>query len=153
MAHSTSDKFKNYDSSAFPTLHQSILHSKTNPFLVENLSTKISLVIEKELFLVQDPNSPLKEFISYFENDIYEEELPESEYYRPEMTALRVYGSADLWYLILIVNNLFSVTQYRRKTIKLVNTNGVARLTKFMAMADGSARNVNEDENLDNVIF
>jgi hypothetical protein len=45
--------FENYDSSSFPTLEESIAHSKENPFISTNFSAKLAIGD----YLIVDPNT------------------------------------------------------------------------------------------------
>ena len=146
--------YSKYDSSAQSTLHQSILHAKTNPLLVNNLSDAIMLEIDSVPYLVQDPESRVKRFIHFFSQHLEDITIENNEMYRPELTALRLYNCADLWYMLLYVNDMFSVSQYNKLTIKAPKSDSITMLSKFMAMVkEEEVRVVNDEANLDGKIF
>lgn len=120
--------FENYDSSIFPTFPESIAHSRSNPFLIENLSNNLSMQFDNDTVLMQEPSCLFKDLINFFEEDYIEIDLPVQEHYRPEITAKRLYGSSDFWYIILLVNNIFSVNDYNMTKVRYIPN---ARLTKM----------------------
>lgn len=140
--------FGKYDSSAFPTFPQSIGHSKINPLLIENLSDSLQVIMDSRNVSVQEPSCLFKDFIVYFEDDYFEEELPKEEHYRPELTALRLYDCADLWYVILLANDIYSVNQYNVKTIKYIPPSLLTKLEKFVQKAKRVSRPYNETQEI-----
>ena len=123
--------FKEYDSTNFPTYPQCIAHARLNPLLIENLSDWREIVFEGKTMLVQEATCLLKDSIHYFDEVLEEAELPANEYYRPEITAKRLYDNADLWYIILLVNGIYSINNYDVDTIKYIPSRELVRIAKF----------------------
>lgn len=112
--------FSDYDSSDAATLTESIYHSLHNPMLITSLSDYLMTEFNGIPYLVQEPSCSFRDLVEmYFSEKMIEIKIPESEYYRPEITAKRVYGNADLWYVILPINNIFSITEYNLSLIHI----------------------------------
>ncbi|WP_368880407.1 hypothetical protein [Proteus mirabilis] len=139
--------FSNYDSSSFATFPESIDHAMTNELLMSNLSDK--LIYRRngnEEVVFQDPNCAFKELIHFFDPYLKETDILDHELYRPEMTAKRLYNNADFWELILIVNNIPSVTFYNQKKIKYIPGNVLTKISFFRNMHKNNLRVVEQDE-------
>ena len=134
--------FKAYDSTAFPTFPQCIAHARYNPLLIENLSDWREVSFEGKTMLVQEGNCLLKDSIGYFDDVLEEQILPVEEYYRPELTAKRLYDNADLWYMLLLVNAIYSSNRYDVKAIKYVPSRELVRISKFTERPVGNIRMV-----------
>lgn len=132
--------FKKYDSSAFASFPESIIHSRKNPLLIENLSDYRSITMDDRTVKMQETNCLFKDMIHFFDNDLETTELPTSEHYRPEITAKRLYDCADLWYVLLLVNNIYSVTKYDSDTILYIPATKLAKLEKFVEKAKRTIR-------------
>ena len=140
--------FKKYDSSNFASFPESIAHSRKNPLLIENLSDYRSITMDDRMVKVQETNCLFKDLIHFFDNDLETTALPTSEHYRPEITAKRLYDSADLWYVILLVNNIYSVTKYNSDTISYIPATKLVKLEKFVEKAKRVVRPYEEYEEL-----
>ncbi|BDH16376.1 MAG: hypothetical protein [Bacteriophage sp.] len=145
------NSFKKYDSSAFPTFPQSIEHASMNPLLLENLSDYREVVMDNRVIKVQEPSCLFKDFINYFEDSISEQKLPSDEYYRPDLTALRLYDCADLWYVIMLVNNIYTIHKYNMKTVKYITGDQLTKLEKFVSKAKRIVRPYEETEEITNI--
>ena len=132
--------FREYDSTIFPTFPQCIAHATRNPLLIENLSDWREVSFEGKTMLVQEGNCLLKDSIDYFSDVLEEEDLPASEHYRPELTAKRLYDNADLWYMILLINAIYSSTRYDVARIKFVPSRELIRIAKFTERSVGNVR-------------
>lgn len=127
--------FEFYDSTKFPTFPESIAHARRNPLLIENLSDWRETTFDNDQVLVQESTCLFKDVLHFFDEVLEEAELPEAEYYRPEITAKRLYGSADLWFTILLVNDIQTVTKYNKSTIRYIPGRELKRLEKFARRA------------------
>lgn len=144
--------FKNYDSTQFPTFPESIAHARTNPLLIENLSDWRMVDIDNVLTKIQEPTCLLKDMLHFFDDVLEEEELPVEEYYRPEITAMRIYDCADMWYIILLLNNIFSVSKYNTATIRYIPPTQLTRIQKFTDLSNRTVRALSEDDMNDVII-
>lgn len=138
--------FLNYDSSNFPTHPESIKHAATNPLLIENLSDWMLTTYDTEEVLIQEPSCTLKSMIHMFDDVLTTIDVPTTEFYRPELTAKRLYDSYDLWYILLLVNNIYTPEKYNRPTIKYIPSKELIRLGKFAQRAKSVTRTVIDND-------
>lgn len=136
--------FKKFDSTQFPTIVESIQHADTNPLLIENLSDWMLVEFEGEEFMVQEPMCTFKSMIYLFDEVLTTIDIPESEYYLPERTAMRIYDNADLWFVILLTNNIFSRLDYNRPKLKSIPASQLSRIEKFTSIHKGRVRKVRD---------
>lgn len=45
--------------------------------------------------------------------------------YKPKTLSAQLYGSIDYWYILLIVNKMFSIMDFNRKTIRVLTIEGI----------------------------
>lgn len=139
--------YNNYDSSNFATLTESMNHSKSNPLLINNLSDGMIMDFDGVPYYIQEPSCTFKDNLLYiFGNDVEEIEIPVDHFYRPELTALEIYNNADFWYIILLLNNMFSVTQYNRHRIKIIPNHKLDAIARFVYMAKHEIRFIEEND-------
>jgi hypothetical protein len=138
--------FSNYDSSLFPTLPESIKHAQSNPLLIENLSDWMLTLYDTEEVLIQEPSCTLKSMVHMFDDVLETINVPTTEYYRPELTAKRLYDSYDFWYILLLVNNIYSNVKYNQPTIKYIPAKELVRLGKFAQRAKNVVRTVVDND-------
>ena len=153
MSNLTDLSFKKYDSAEFASFPESIVHSKKNPLLIENLSDHRSVVMDNRIVKVQETTCLFKDLIHFFDNDVEEMVLPIEEYYRPEMTAKRLYDSYDLWYVLLILNNIYTVNRYNQKVIKYIPALKLAKIEKFTGRAKRVIRQYDENLPIDTTMI
>ena len=146
MADSINTSFANYDSSDFATIPESVAHAKDNPLQLFNLSDKLIYEFNGKEVIIQDSNCALKQMMFFFEDLIKVTPIPESDYYRPEITAKRLYGSADMWFILLLVNNMTTVMEFNKKNIKYIPSNDLVHLETFVRMAKNNYRTVVEND-------
>ena len=58
--------------------------------------------------------------------------VPKSEFFKPEYTSSRLYGTSSLWYLILFLNEMYSAMDYTSKTIKVLSPNNLSTFITFV---------------------
>ena len=138
--------FSNYDSSLFPTFPESIKHSMSNPLLIENLSDWMIDIYDGEEVMIQEPSCTLKSMIGMFDDVLETIAVPNSEFYRPEITAKRLYDSADFWYILLLVNNIYSPHKYNKSSIKYIPAKELIRLSKFSQRTKNIVRTITDND-------
>ena len=121
--------FQEYNSSLFPTIEESVLHSKTNPFVVSNFSTDI--VFNDTGNIIPSPITNINQLIRNLDNLLIDYNVSEEELYRPETTSIKLYGSPDFWYLILLINNIGSVLDYTKSIIKVLPEKDLFRVEQL----------------------
>ena len=65
--------------------------------------------------------------------------------YNPKVLSYDLYGTTELWFLILEANELHSVTQFNSKTIYLFRTDIVEKLSRILNL-ELETKNYNEEE-------
>lgn len=120
--------FEKYDSSNFATLEDSIAHSKSNPFLASNFNPKLLI----NDYTIVEPTSTLKTFLSAYEDLFTEVTVDESYYYKPEKFSLFMYGSCDFAFLIMMINNINTVTDFNKATLKVFPENFLFKIENYL---------------------
>lgn len=65
--------------------------------------------------------------------------------YNPKYLSFDIYGTTELWFLILEANELHSARQFDSKTIYLFRTDIVEKMTRILNL-ENATRNYNEEE-------
>ncbi len=65
--------------------------------------------------------------------------------YNPKLLSYDIYGTTELWFLILEANELHSITQFNSNTIYLFRTDIVEKMTRILNL-EKEAKNYNEEE-------
>ena len=65
--------------------------------------------------------------------------------YNPKALSYYLYGTTELWFLILRLNEMYSISEFSNDTIKLYS-NTILRKISEILNAEEDRRNVNEDE-------
>ena len=65
--------------------------------------------------------------------------------FNPKVLSYDIYGTTELWFLILEANELHSVTQFNSKTIYLFRTDVVEKMTRILNL-EVNTKNYNEEE-------
>lgn len=123
-----SDLLSSLNSSNFSSMQACIDDSKNNKLDISNLSTK--LMCEGKLIVAEDLlykyNDVLSAYLSYYP-------LKYEHYFIPQAVSLELYGSTELWYLILFFNNMSTVHQFCNiRNIKVLSTEGIYALNKII---------------------
>jgi hypothetical protein len=89
------------------TLTQSVEHASTNKLTLTNISEKVSID-----GVVMDDQVILLEYMDFIMNNLVDYTVGPEAAHRPEVIAQRIYGTADLWYLILWANDAPSKVEF-----------------------------------------
>ena len=124
--------FANYDSGAFPTIEGSILHSRTNLFLLKNFSKRVSAGTLTENYIISEPSCSLKDFIGTLSEFFVSNHVKDSEIFRPESVSKRIYGTVDFWYLLLLINKIPSATEFTTNNILVLPPEYLYKIEIFL---------------------
>jgi hypothetical protein len=91
------------NSGRFADVAECVKHSHDNPITIGNISKKI---LFKGGFIMDEPHYILYEYRQLFMNSKTERDLPIEHMFRPKAVSEFVYGTPDLWYLILLASGL-----------------------------------------------
>jgi hypothetical protein len=119
--------------------------NQTSPNLANDLITSINIAINERANIINVINKykinedVLPNFALLNNNKDYLLSLcntytiPETEFYKPEYTSNRLYGTPSLWYTILLVNNFFDSTEYTEKSILAISPSYVNEFLTFVS--------------------
>ena len=104
-----SGRRSNFD---YPSLPEMINHSKDNKIGLNNLSNWH--LFEKKILMA----FPIfRKYENILRTGLYSYDVSKNHYYRPEYVSHELYGTTDLWSLLLFVNDMKSVDDFNRKNI------------------------------------
>jgi len=95
----------------------SIKIDNENKFSLQNISDTYK-VDDEYIFQY---HSILNEYRLIIFSYLIDVEITENEFYLPELTSRKNYGTTDLWYLVLFCNNIPNKYRYTNKNIKIFN--------------------------------
>lgn len=118
-----------YDSSDTKyDIRQSINHARTNTISIEKLSHKINFNNE---FLTYDENI-LYQYRGYLSRFLIKTNCPKKFYYHPELVAKEVYGTIDLWYLIMWFNPIPSAMEFNSPVINIFDPSRIGIINNII---------------------
>lgn len=118
----------NNDSSNFPDLKSSIENSKENRLEIRNMSIKVNI---DDKLIINDENI-LAKYKNLISNYLIDINITDKELYHPEYVSKRIYGTNDLWYLVLMVNNVSSMYNFSSKKIKVFDPTKIYILNEII---------------------
>ena len=102
-----------------------------------------SLVNSEDNVLIVNSTSLANKYYDYIQNGIISLELTDKEYmqyrFQPKMFCNDIYGTTELWGLLLKINNFNSIAEFNRKKIKVFGNNIFNVLNEIL---------INEKENI-----
>jgi hypothetical protein len=119
--------------------------NQTSPNLANDLITSINIAINERANIVNVLNKYkinediLPNFALLNNNKDYilslcsTYNIPENEFYKPEYTSDRLYGTPSLWYTILLVNNFFDSTEYIKKSVLAISPSYINEFLTFIS--------------------
>ena len=100
-------------------------------------SNKITLDKFSNYYLLEDSirlGFPLlKKYDNIIRSSIQPYQIAKDRYYRPEYVSYDLYGTTDLWYLLLYVNDIYRVEDFVGPTIKIPSYNPLQVLNAILA--------------------
>lgn len=116
------------NSGRFPKIEESVEHSRTNPLAIQNVSFRRDYM---GVFLTDAPKNLAHLFLSTLESDAYEMDLEDELLYRPEAVSERVYGTPDLWYLVMMANKITYPTELAGPRVRYYSERVVGAFLSF----------------------
>jgi hypothetical protein len=110
-------KLTSYNSANYTERDSELEHAQTNKLLLSNTSIKINFNNE---FTTYD-QSVIYNYRGYLDQFCIKIEFPEKYWYKPELISYELYGTVDLWYLILWFNDYPSAADMYGDTIRVFN--------------------------------
>ena len=99
-----------------PGINTMIASAKNNKITLSNFSNYYLLENNIKIGFPM-----LRKFEHILRKNLIEYNIEESRYYRPEYVSFDLYGTTDLWYLIMFVNNFYRVEDFVGPKIKIPN--------------------------------
>lgn len=121
------DLLNNLNSSNKAMITSCINDAKDNKIEIDNISTEIIC----EGYLITEDNLLFKyqDVLSQYLEDY---ELKYEHYFLPQAVSLEVYGTTDLWYVLLFFNEMTTVHEFNKKKIKVLSIAGIYKLNKII---------------------
>ena len=135
-------QYSNYDSGDFPLIPDSLNHAKNNVFVLDKYSNKLVFNEADRQVVVVEPTCVIYDFLALFGDNIFEENLPKSEWYMPEASAKRIYGTHDFWYIIMYCTAIQCTIDYTVDKIRYIDPAQVYRVEKFLGKGTNNYRTV-----------
>lgn len=136
------NSFKDYSnvySASFARLDQSIAHAKSNRLVLDNVSN---------WYLFENEVAMGMPFLQKYKNSIINLTMPlriNKNYYRkPEMVSFLLYGTTDLWYLLLFINKMTNVDEFTQDVIRVLDP---SKISDYQSIVDGEYNSFYKKEN------
>ena len=125
---------QNADTTKSYLIEDAIKYGKNNSFTLENTS------LYNQIDQIKIPTSNLfyEKYRGLILNNCVKVKIPENgmvKYkFRPKLLSYDLYGTVDLWYLLLWINNMYSSTQFNEQTIYIFNPDKINILVRIVNM-------------------
>ena len=139
---------RRYDSASFPTIEESIANAVKNPFLIKNFSDSLLMTIDSETVIISEPINILRDFFWMLEDSLVSYVMPEDEFYMPELTSRRLYGTHDLWFICLLANNCVSMKNYKMTYYKVLPAAKINKIEIFLNHVKNTSRFFTSDNSV-----
>jgi len=124
-------------SGQYSDMVNSVASTSSNKVLLDNISNYYNY---KDI--IHFPMSFLRKYENILKSNLMDYKITKSRFYRPEYVSWDVYGTTDLWYLVLFVNDLTNPMELNFEDIKLPNSYYIMEIINKLKMID----NINNDK-------
>lgn len=128
------------DSSKYAFLQNSILHSKSNKFCLDNMSTYYLIDGNIKVGIYDF----LKKYENILENYLTRIKIDKDYFYKPEYASFSYYGTPDLWYLFLFFNKMKDPSEFIKEDIVIIDRDSIAILNEIYEKELGKINNSDE---------
>lgn len=124
---------QNIDTTKSCHITDNINIGKDNSYILENIS------FYNNIDNIEIPTSNLfyEKYRGLILNNCVKVKIPEKSFlkyrYKPKLLSYDLYGTIDLWHLLLWVNNMYSVTQFNQQSIYIFNPNNISILIRIIS--------------------
>lgn len=119
-------------------------------------SIKVNSFFLKEVFdryngekAVMSGDSIITKYLDELRGDTHTVALSDEEFakyqYNPKLMSFDVYGTTELWFLILLANELYSATQFNMQTLRMYKPNALSKIERIIEL-DKEIMDLNDDE-------
>jgi len=114
--------------SGIANIDRTLEKSKSNDMLLTRISHKINFNDEFYTF----DYDVIKRYKNYLSQFLIQVKCPESLYYHPEIVAKKIYGSVDLWYLVMMFNPIPSVAEFNSPIINVFDPSKIKYINNII---------------------
>lgn len=115
------------NSSAYRSIIESILSVEGNAIVFDKLQTYYNF--ENQLIFGMNI---LSKYDNIFKSNLLDYKCPKKYFYRPEYVCFELYGTTDLWYLLLYVNGMSNEMEFTRENIKVFSEGMVETINNLL---------------------
>lgn len=105
------------DSSVSMNIDDNIKSAEKNT----NTYSALSKAVNFNGVIIQDPQTIFHKYRELFEANLVEIELDRKYHHKPELIARQYYGTTDLWWMVLWVNNMVHHYEFDLPKVKIVD--------------------------------
>lgn len=119
-----------FDSSKFMSIKDSIDFNKENKFSLTNVSHVYN--IKNEVLIYQ--SHIFEDYQNIIDGYIITYGVYKSEFNKPEYTSKRLYDTPDFWWLLLWLNKMSSIFDFKKETISVLSAIGINMIHSILMM-------------------
>ena len=132
-----------------PTIKDFILKFNSDDFIISNFFLKQVITLPDNKKMLINLQNLVTKYMPELKELKIKIGLSNEEYakykYNPKVLSYDVYGTTELWFLILEANELHSITEFNLKTIYLFRTDIIDKLSRIINL-EVTSKNYNEEE-------
>lgn len=114
------------DSAESVYIDQNIISAESNRWTASKLS--MDLLFKDDKIVMDNPLLVFQRFHNVISTHLMRTTVEEKYFYRPELFARKLYGSTDMWWLVLISSGIIRHQEFNRRKIKVFNPADLAVL-------------------------
>lgn len=107
------------------TVDDCIEYGKSLELAHSKLFERVTIATDDSNLIIANYTSILTQYMDYLKESLVEYTFSEEDFltyqYKPKMFCYHVYGTMELWSLLLRVNNMISIMDFKEKKIKIFN--------------------------------
>lgn len=107
------------------TIDDCIEYGKSLELAHSKLFERVTIETGSSDLIIANYTSILTRYMPYIKESLVEYTFSEEDFlvyqYKPKMFCYHVYGTMELWSLLLRVNNMISIMDFKERTIKIFN--------------------------------
>lgn len=132
------------------TIDDCIEYGKSLELAHSKLFERVTIETNDTNLIIANYTSILTQYMDYIKETLVEYTFTDEEFltyqYKPKMFCYHVYGTMELWSLLLRVNNMISIMDFKEKTIKIFNTQVIFDLLNEIMILEKDDRQTNDLE-------
>lgn len=132
------------------TIDDCIEYGKSLQLAHSKLFDRVAIATGEDKLIIANYTSVLTQYMSYIKATLQEYTFTDEEFltyqYKPKMFCYHKYGTMELWSLLLRVNNMISIMDFTKKTIKVFNEDLIFQLLNEIIILEKSRMEKNNIE-------